>query len=580
MRKLTDAGMAKNCRLCAVPSSILVDLFSTEISNPPVSEMMNSFLKEDCRVKKDELPQKVCPTCLVAAQSAFHFKEKCEQSFHYFTRLTTTGKKADPKAESEPEEIAFEMVGCGDPLSTEVVPECSLETSEIKVCPVQLEACLGVEEDSLLCEITPSDIKQDINLATEEESQNGIEQRDGGLGSDEDNEEDGFSDAWAPEETSSISSEDEEELVIETDIKPNIKAGKSASLLCPLCGAQSKSQRGLAQHMKRHRNHENDPGFPHLCDNCGRGFRTNAKLIIHYRRHTGERPFQCEHCPKAYTHRRTLKMHMLCHDEKNAYNCPECQKTFYKPYHLKAHMQLHSGDKPFKCPDCPMAFNKNSGLKMHSRLHTGERPFKCEICGQGFIQNHHLITHLRVHNEDRPFKCPDCDKSFFEKSNMKKHQRTHSGVKPYKCEECGHEFSHAHHLKNHLRVHTGEKPYKCTQCDKSFAASQSLVKHKIWHEGNRQREFMCTECPKGFDTSHGLKNHQKTHKKPQVKESYQCPHCEVRFALKKTLDKHISTHKIRPFPCPHCPEGFFSGKSYKKHMKLHNLKLEKRTLTS
>ncbi|EDV40223.1 uncharacterized protein Dana_GF10403 [Drosophila ananassae] len=574
MRKTPDAGMVKYCRLCAVPSSILVDLFSKDISNPPVSEMMNSFLKEDCRVKKDALPQKVCPTCLVAAQSAFQFKEKCELSFQYFTQLTATGNKEDQKAELEPGEIAFEMVGCGDPLSTEVVLESGedrLDDSETKVCPVELECCLEGEEDTLLCEITPSDLKVDVKLkATGEESQNGIDQRDG-CRSDEDNEEDGFSDAWAPEETSSISSEEVED-DIKIEIPPNTKDGKSASLLCPDCGAQSTTRRGLAKHMQRHKNQGKNPGLPHLCDLCGTGFRTNAKLVIHYRRHTGERPFKCELCPKAYTHRPTLKMHMLTHDADKAQNCPECQKTFYKVSALRSHMLLHSGDRPFKCPDCPMAFSKNAGLKMHSRLHTGERPYKCEICGQGFIQNQHLVTHLRVHNEDRPFKCPDCDKSFFEKSNMKKHQRTHSGVKPYKCEECGHEFSHAHHLKNHMRVHTGEKPYKCTQCEKSFAASQSLVKHILWHEGNRVREFMCPECPKGFDTNHGLKSHQKTHKTAQPKQTYQCTHCEVRFALKKTYDKHMSTHKIRPHPCPHCPEGFFSLKSYKKHVRVHNLK--------
>ncbi|KAH8257105.1 hypothetical protein KR038_003601 [Drosophila bunnanda] len=599
MERLDGASMEKNCRVCAGHSSVLVDPFSTEISDPPISEMLNSILAENCRVNRDALPQKICPTCLVAAQQAFHFKDKCERSYRYFSDLVTTATTDDVildkrRGRSAPKEplIAFEMVGCEDPLDTtelskseeeddELVVKDDIDSEPAEVVPglhVALE-CMYVYildfHRSINIYIITVDMNDDIKIETEQMSNgDSIDAEDEHAEEeeaeeyDEDDEDDDerndWSDGW---------SEDQEAPRMPRDSETKPRAvEKDLSLLCTECGLTCKSHKLLTRHIARHKENE-DPQRPHLCDTCGRGFRTKAQLTIHTRRHTGERPFKCTICPKAYTHGPTLRMHMLIHDETKAHKCLDCEKSFYSISSLRAHQRWHSGDRPYQCPDCPQTFAKNSGLKLHQRLHTGERPYKCHLCDQGFVQNHHLVTHLRVHNKDRQFKCPDCDKSFFEKSNMKKHQRTHSDVKPFQCEECGRGFSHNHHLKNHLRVHTGEKPYKCERCDKRFCANQSLAKHILWHAENQDRAFNCSKCHKGFDKLQGLRAHEKKHRRQdEPNQLYQCPYCDVKFALKKTMDKHIVSHKIRPYPCSQCQEGFFSQKSYKKHLRLHNLK--------
>ncbi|XP_017023245.1 zinc finger protein 883 [Drosophila kikkawai] len=586
MERLDGTSMEKSCRVCAGHSTILVDPFSSEISDPPISEMLNSILAENCRVDRDALPQKICPTCLVAAQQAFHFKHKCERSYRYFSNLVTAAtcdavilsKRRGRSAAKEPV-IAFEMVGCEDPLDTTELPKSEGEedgvvvkddidsepaeslSNERKIIPeVQVALELAVNDD---IKIEKDQMSNGASIDGVDDHDKEEDAEDCDKDDDEDEVDgDEWSDGW---------SEDQDEPKTPRNSKTKSRAvEKDLSLLCTECGLTCKSHKLLTRHIARHKENE-DPQRPHLCDTCGRGFRTRAQLTIHTRMHTGERPFKCTICPKAYTHGPTLRMHMLTHETK-AHKCLDCEKSFYSISNLRAHQRWHSGDRPYQCPDCPQTFTKNSGLKLHQRLHTGERPYKCHLCDQGFVQNHHLVTHLRVHNEDRQFKCPDCDKSFFEKSNMKKHQRTHSGVKPFQCEECGRGFSHNHHLKNHLRVHTGEKPYKCERCDKRFCANQSLAKHILWHAENQDRAYNCSKCHKGFDKLQALRAHEKKHRRQdEPNQLYQCPHCDVKFALKKTLDKHIGTHKIRPYPCSQCLEGFFSQKSYQKHLRLHNL---------
>jgi uncharacterized Zn-finger protein len=49
------------------------------------------------------------------------------------------------------------------------------------------------------------------------------------------------------------------------------------------------------------------------CEICQRSYSSASALQIHFRTHTGERPFKCSVCGKAFTTRGNLKVHTETH---------------------------------------------------------------------------------------------------------------------------------------------------------------------------------------------------------------------------------------------------------------------------
>ncbi|XP_053622786.1 zinc finger protein 391-like isoform X4 [Plodia interpunctella] len=191
----------------------------------------------------------------------------------------------------------------------------------------------------------------------------------------------------------------------------------------------------------------------HQCDVCRRQFKRAENLKVHYRTHTGEKPFHCK----------------VCH-----YRCS--QKA-----DLLIHMRTHTGEKPFQCYVCQMVFSVRSSLSRHSRTHTGEKPFQCEVCQSAFRERTHLLDHKRTHTGEKPFKCEVCQCRFSQKSVLKRHMRTHTGEKPYQCEMCQKVFTAKRNLSDHIRLHTGEKPFQCEVCLYRCNQKSILVRHMRTH---------------------------------------------------------------------------------------------------
>ncbi|XP_069676192.1 zinc finger protein 184-like isoform X2 [Periplaneta americana] len=219
------------------------------------------------------------------------------------------------------------------------------------------------------------------------------------------------------------------------------------------------------------------------CDVCGKVFSKKQLLVIHYRSHTGEKPYKCDICEKSFGLRGNLVIHQT----------------------------IHTAGKPFVCDICGKAFRLRNNLARHITTHTGEKPFKCSICENSFSQRGHLLSHMRTHTKEKPYKCDVCGKEFSQRGILVIHARIHTGEKPHKCDVCGHTFAKKWALERHTRTHTGEKPYRCNVCGKTFGQRGILVGHSLIHTG--EKPFKCDICGRGFNQRTSRNYHLKTHTK-------------------------------------------------------------------
>lgn len=90
------------------------------------------------------------------------------------------------------------------------------------------------------------------------------------------------------------------------------QAIQSASMPCPLCKKEFKSQSGLRDHIRLHTGER-----PFVCDFCHMNFARASHLKRHRRMHTGEKPFECNVCGKDFSRGDKLKDHLRRHEAED-----------------------------------------------------------------------------------------------------------------------------------------------------------------------------------------------------------------------------------------------------------------------
>ncbi|XP_029103646.1 zinc finger protein GLI1 isoform X2 [Scleropages formosus] len=166
-----------------------------------------------------------------------------------------------------------------------------------------------------------------------------------------------------------------------------------------------------------------------------------------------------ESCSKEFDTQEQLVHHINnehIHGEKKEFVChwQECsreQRPFKAQYMLVVHMRRHTGEKPHKCTfeGCNKAYSRLENLKTHLRSHTGEKPYVCEHegCNKAFSNASDRAKHQnRTHSNEKPYVCkiPGCTKRYTDPSSLRKHVKTVHGPE-------------AHITKKH-RGDTGPRP--------------------------------------------------------------------------------------------------------------------------
>lgn len=100
--------------------------------------------------------------------------------------------------------------------------------------------------------------------------------------------------------------------------------------------------------------------------------------------------FTCSKCPKVFKSKAAMKLHMTVHKtlDERQFVCQICQRRFLHRHHLVVHQRKHSGEKPYMCNACGKSFMAVFLLHKHLRKHLREQGQSTQISNDQLKQLH------------------------------------------------------------------------------------------------------------------------------------------------------------------------------------------------
>ncbi|CEF68634.1 Transcriptional activator cubitus interruptus [Strongyloides ratti] len=151
-----------------------------------------------------------------------------------------------------------------------------------------------------------------------------------------------------------------------------------------------------------------------------------------------------DNCKRVFPNQQGLVEHLsadhISHLDKYYCKWEGCDRDypFKMQYMLVMHMRRHTGEKPNACtfPGCSKSYSRLENLKTHLRTHTGEKPYACEFynCDKAFSNASDRAKHMnRTHSDKKPYICPEenCTKAYTDPSSLRKHIKTVHGEEAY-----------------------------------------------------------------------------------------------------------------------------------------------------
>eukprot|EP00347_Sterkiella_histriomuscorum_P012047 403370093 len=164
------------------------------------------------------------------------------------------------------------------------------------------------------------------------------------------------------------------------------------------CNKQYSKKTVLETHKRQKHNTNQNYTCPQV--GCESLFFDKVSYRSHKRSHAQIKEFSCIKCFKNFTTNGHLRDHIKSvHDKTKDFKCTYhgCTDSFARHSVLIVHMRKHTGERPYKCNQCEKAFTESGNLKVHKKTHNqqNERKYVCKIesCGKSFLNKCQIQTH-------------------------------------------------------------------------------------------------------------------------------------------------------------------------------------------
>ncbi|XP_045506032.1 zinc finger protein 652-A-like isoform X9 [Colias croceus] len=307
--------------------------------------------------------------------------------------------------------------------------------------------------------------------------------------------------------------------------------------------------------------------------------RRNAEIIVKYCTvypfRLPENTVMCVFCCEDYTDPSEFRKHM------NAEHDTIKVKTVFShcPYegYLKVdctELRCRQCNTPFdKIVDAAHHLNDAHDLKINFDVQLGVQPFKfendkllCGLCDKNFPCLRQLSRHMSSHYQN--FTCEECGKSYPTKTSLQHHINfTHISAARI-CRRCKQTFGSLEAKREHVEKNSKCWSYHCSMCLQRFMKWSEKEEHLVKVHGQVKRTYSCPECALKFDTRYTYKNHFVT---THAALCFVCSFCGKKFSTKRLLEQHLVVHTgVKLFDCTVCFKSFPRKANLSQHMWIHN----------